>query len=353
MRKANVVLISSIMLVSFAAGGVAAGKDLPTITPEQAGWSTERLDEASRYAGELGYTALVLAHDGKVFYSWGDVSKNYRCHSIRKPFLSALYGIYVGNGTIDPDRTVGELGIDDIPPSLTEDEKQATIRDLLMSRSGIYHEAAAETESMAAGRPERGSQPHGTFFYYNNWDYNALGTIFRQLTGKDIFEEFDRRIARPIGMQDFDPGTCEYEYEKDKSEHPKYMFRMSARDMARFGILYRQGGVWNGKRIIPEEWMKESTATYSVIDSTLGAGSGYMWGTILEGGMLEKLMGGTGLFFSGIGVHNLVILYDPDLVMVLRFDTDGDWTSPPRGTGAKLYQMISGARLPAQKQAGD
>jgi len=46
---------------------------------------------------------------------------------------------------------------------------------------------------------------------------------------------------------------------------------MSGRDMARFGALYQKGGVWNGKRIIPERWMKESTTPYSEKD---GAGFG-------------------------------------------------------------------------------
>jgi hypothetical protein len=47
-----------------------------------------------------------------------------------------------------------------------------------MSRSGVYHEAAAEAQVMINTRPDRGSHTHGTFFYYNNWDFNVLGTIF-------------------------------------------------------------------------------------------------------------------------------------------------------------------------------
>ncbi|GAJ08662.1 unnamed protein product, partial [marine sediment metagenome] len=49
---------------------------------------------------------------------------------------------------IDLDKNLDELGIDDIPPGLTSIEKQATVRDLLMSRSGVYHEAAAEAQVM-------------------------------------------------------------------------------------------------------------------------------------------------------------------------------------------------------------
>jgi len=49
-------------------------------------------------------------------------ASTYMCHSIRKPFLGALYGIYVGKGVIDIDETLEELNIDDIPPSLIDAE---------------------------------------------------------------------------------------------------------------------------------------------------------------------------------------------------------------------------------------
>lgn len=317
--------------------------DLATITPEEARWSAERLNELAAYADSVGYTAIVLAQGDKVFFSWGEVARSYQNHSIRKPLLSALYGFFVTEGTIDLDLTMEELGIDDIPPSLTPEESQATIRHLLQGRSGVYHPAAAEVPSMTANRPERGSHPPGTFFYYNNWDFNAAGTIFRQLTGKDIFGEFERRIAKPIGMQDFEPDSCHYNLEEQRSQHPSYRFRMSARDLARFGILYLQDGVWEGEQIIPADWIEESTKTHSEGDERLGAGFGYMWGTIREGGVLQTMLGGTGLFFSGIGVHHLVIVDDLDLVLVLRFDTDGNWTPPPPESTRRLYGLLVAA----------
>jgi len=101
------------------------------------GWSTEKLEEAKEYAEEIGSAAVMAFYDGKAFFSWGDIDCKYPCHSIRKPFLSALYGIYEDRGKLDLGLTVGELGLDDIPTGLTEEEKNATVRDLLMSRSGV------------------------------------------------------------------------------------------------------------------------------------------------------------------------------------------------------------------------
>jgi CubicO group peptidase (beta-lactamase class C family) len=132
------------------------------------------------------------------------VDKKHLCHSIRKPFLCALYGIYVDRGVIDMNKTLEELGIDDIAPELTASEKQAALVDLIRSRSGVYHPAAAEASVMIETRPERGSKAPGTFLYYNNWDFNVLGTVFEQETSDKIFESFYREIAQPLAMKDFE-----------------------------------------------------------------------------------------------------------------------------------------------------
>jgi CubicO group peptidase (beta-lactamase class C family) len=315
------------------------------VTPEAAGYSSSKLEAAGEFAGQSGFAAVMAVSDGKVFFSWGNVAYNYKCHSIRKPFLSALYGIHVQEGTINPDASLEDLGIDDIPPSLTIVEKQATVRDLLKSRSGVYHEAAAETEEMKEMRPVRGSHPPGTFFYYNNWDFNALGSIFEQETGTKIFEEFKNRIADPLGMEDFNIADCYYQYENALSMHPAYSFRMSARDMARFGVLYQKNGLWKAKQIIPADWIAESTATYSILDSISGAGYGYMWATFPEGSVPAQLSGSAGYYHTGIGVHALIILPELKLVIVERYDTDGSWTDPG-DAGLELGLQIIKARLP-------
>ncbi len=317
---------------------------LEIVPPEAVGWSTEKLAAVDSLAAELGFTAMVFARDGKVFHQWGLVSRNYLCHSIRKPFLGALIGIHVARGELDLDATLGSLAIDDIPPSLTAEELSATVRHLLQSRSGVYHEAAAETPAMVAGRPARGSHAPGTFFYYNNWDFNALGTIFEHETEEGIFDAFAREIAAPLGMEDFTVDSCRYAFEPEKSMHPAYSFRMSARDMARFGILCQQGGVWRGKRIFPESWIEESTQTHSVADSASGVGYGYLWQTIPEGSVFAENMGCSGYFHTGVGIHALVIIPELELVVVQRFDTDGEWTDPGDASLTLAYMIIH-ARL--------
>lgn len=334
-------------LLSCSGGGSGSETDvnsLEYVEPEEVGYSSEKLEEARDFAEQSGYAAVMALYDGKVFFHWGDITKNYWCHSIRKPFLSALYGIHVTRDHINLDATLEDLNIDDIPPSLTPDEKQAKVEHLLKSRSGVYHEAAAEAQIMIDTRPERGSHLPDTFFYYNNWDFNALGTIFEQETDADIFEAFKREIADALGMEDFNVDNCYYQYELNKSMHPAYCFRMSARDMARFGILYQRNGNWKGSQIIPREWIDESTVPYSIIEDTGGLGYGYMWKIIPEDSDIGQIIGYPGYFHTGAGVHALVIIPELKLVLVERYDTDQDWEDPG-DAGFDLGMMILDARI--------
>jgi len=164
--------------------------------------------------------------------------------------LSALTGIAVNAHQLDLDDTLGTLGIDDVSPMLSDSEKQATVRDLLEAKSGVYHVALYETDRERRVRPPRGSHAPGTFWYYNNWDFNALGSIYEKAVGKSIFEAFEGQIAGPLEMQDYRVSDGRYERGSD-SLHAAYLFKMSARDLVRFGLLYLNGGQWKDRQVIP------------------------------------------------------------------------------------------------------
>jgi CubicO group peptidase (beta-lactamase class C family) len=255
------------------------GAAFETTTPEAAGWSVEKLAEAKSWSRRIAPTAAVMiVQHGRVVAEWGDTAVKSNLHSVRKSLLSALIGIAVEEHKIDLGATMGELGIDDNAPSLSPTEKTATVADLLKARSGVYHAALYETPGMAALRPARGSHPPGTFWYYNNWDFNALGTIYEHAARDGIFTALEDKIARPIGMQDYQPGDGEY-FRGADSEHPAYPIRMSARDLARFALLYLHDGRWKDRQIVPSAWVRESTQSYSEAfpAQETGYGYGYLW----------------------------------------------------------------------------
>jgi len=239
-------------------------------------WSAEKLSQATLYAQEIGSSAVIVMHDGKLVLEWGKTNLRMWSHSVRKSLLSALYGVAVEKGLIDLNTTLGDLGIDDRPPRLSAQEKQATILNLLQSRSGIYHEAAAESANMKRGRPSRDVFRPGEHWFYNNWDFNVLGTIFELKTNVALGQAFKDWIADPIGMQDFRAEDVHYNWEK-VSLYPAFPFWISARDLARFGQLYLQLGVWEDKRVVPEDWIYASTFPFS--KAYEGIGYGLMWWT--------------------------------------------------------------------------
>jgi CubicO group peptidase (beta-lactamase class C family) len=174
---------------------------------------------------------------------------------------------------------VAQLGIDDYS-SLTPAERQATVRQLLQARSGVYLPTAAETPDMRAARPLRGSHPPGSFWYYNNWDFNVLGEIYQRQTGLGVFSAFEHLLARPLGFQDFNPlEHARFAYDRNSPRFPAYNLFLSTRDMARFGQLFLDGGRWNGREIVPAAWVAESTRPVSRSDRERGIMSayGHLW----------------------------------------------------------------------------
>lgn len=264
---------------------------------------------ARDYAAAARPTAMMIVQDGRVIASSGDIKRRINVASVRKSLLGALYGIAIAEGRIDPASTLAELDIDDNAPALSAAEKKATVRDLFMSRSGVYHPASYETSDMKRDRPARGSHPSGALWWYNNWDFNALGTIYRQRTGEDIFESFARRIAAPIGMQDFSARDGRYVTEPD-SIHPAYPFSLSARDAARFGLLVLNGGQWNGRQIVPGGWIKDSTEARSQTNRG-NQGYGYLWWTLSP-----EVFGPGAAYASGNGGQIIAVIPSRGLVAV-------------------------------------
>lgn len=329
-RKFGIGILCAVLMVlshapSPAQEGIPAGWRQYQ-TPELAGFNRAALDQARLFAEQLGSTAVMVVYRGAVVAAWGDVSRPLPCASMRKSMLSALYGIAVERGLIDLEATIGQLGIDDDQP-LTPVEKQARVLDLISARSGIYIPAAKETASAKRNRPARGSHAPGTFWYYNNWDFNVSGVIYERLTGKTIGEALEREIAGPIGMEDFRAGDVQPQYEPSNSRWPAFDIRMSARDCARFGQLFLQNGGWGDHTIVPADWVERSTSPVSAVAD--GEGYGYMWWCYATRGTesferSRPFWRQTMYSASGYGGHLILVIPAAEMVIVHRGDNDYD-----------------------------
>jgi CubicO group peptidase (beta-lactamase class C family) len=232
------------------------GASWTKVAPESVGYSSARLDALRAWLKTIDTKAMVVAVNGQVIFEYGDVTHASKIASVRKSILSMLYGPYVARGVIDLSKTVTELGLQEAEPFLPI-EANATLQHLITARSGIYLRSG--NDNLDAQTPKRGAAYPGTRMQYNNWDFNAAGTAFEKLTGKTIYQALADDLAGPIGMQDYDPAK-QGKVPSPGSVHPEYVMRLSARDLARVGLLMSRFGKWGDRQVVPSEWVLYSTS---------------------------------------------------------------------------------------------
>jgi len=320
--------------------------------PEEVGYSSEKLEILRAWLKTQKTTAMYVSIAGQVIFEYGDVKRVSKVASVRKSVLAMLYGKYVAEGKIDLNKTVEQLGLNDVQPFLPI-EKQATLYDLLTARSGIYHSTAnAELTELA---PRRGSQTPGTYFQYQNWDFNAAGTAFERLSGKDIFVALAEDLAKPIGMEDFERSRQRKNSEMPISVHPEYAMYLSTRDMARLGLLMLSDGDWNGKQVMPKGWSHRITTLVTPSSEihplplsmrTRGSLSGYgmlwwVWDAPIWPGLVTgpyqgafSAMGANGQYITVLPVMNLILAHKVD------FDQDGSRQISPSQFHTILQMVI-------------
>ena len=233
-------------------------------------------------------TGVLVIHRGRVLFAYGDVRATSYLASARKSLVSMLYGRYVADGTVRLGTSLRELGFDDIG-GLLPAELEATVGDLLAARSGIYHRAANLGDASDRA-PARGSVRHGRYFLYNNWDFNALGAILEQVTGRSLYDIFGADIAGPIGLQDWNPAAGAYRdlirNDTGLSKHPAHHVALSTRDMARVGYLMLRDGRWGDRQVLPAAWARRISRTVTPAAEVArtspfveGLGYGLLWWT--------------------------------------------------------------------------
>lgn len=325
----RIITISRSVLLFAAAAGrstmvVAQGTPWRQYaSPEAAGFSSAQLAAVGRSADSLLSGALMVVFRGHVLAAWGDVARKFQLHSVRKSLVSALYGTAVAEGKINLDATLADLGIDDTTP-LTAVEKTARVRDIIAARSAVYLPAAYAPADQDEERPSRGSFAPGAHWFYNNWDFNVAGVIYERATRESLYEALLRRMAQPIGMEDFDPSDGFLAYEPSLSRHPAHTFRMSTRDLARLGLLYLQQGRWGDRQVVPATWVKESTTPHSDLGN--GAGYGYMWWTYARtpSSRFPAVNRYSGLFQArGTGGQAMFVISEAELVPPRDHDITG------------------------------
>ncbi len=195
--------------------------------------------------------------------------------SMAKSFTSALIGIAIDEGFIGG---VNDPVIKYLPELKGRGLDDLTIRHLLTMSSGIRYQADSEVpdlveifqftdDGLSYSYPDLRSQalnlqpgktPVGAEFNYNNYHLQLLGLILERATGMTPSEFLQEKIWKPLGMEY--PGSWSLDSEETRFEIMTAGINGRAIDFARFGRLFLNKGNWEGRQVVPEAWVVESTA---------------------------------------------------------------------------------------------
>ncbi len=339
-------------------GYVVPGATWEHVTPGAAGFSAARLDALRAWLKTQPTTAMMAVYKGKVIFEYGDIARATNVASVRKSVLDILFAAETRSL---PDNlnyaTVSSLGLEDKVP-FVHPEEQANFEQLLAARSGIYIPNGDTDQDSVA--PRRGSELPGAHFFYNNWDFNALGDLFEKLTRKNIYDALRDDLAVPLGMQDFDRARQKKTTYPDHA-HPLYPMWLSTRDMARLGTLMLMHGRWGSKQIASADllgWSTSLVTPSAELNPTPFRTAGFptrwgygrlwwVWDAPFYPG--NSFMGPFQGAFSAMGTGGQFITVFPamDLVIAHKVDIDADPAAniSPLGFDAAL-DMVIDARCP-------
>lgn len=235
--------------------------------------------------------------------------------SVTKSIISALIGIALEEGDIGgiEDRLfdyLGEYDTEDINPYFDE----ITIEHLLTMTAGFGYFPLGASNVPAAFREDLVSRP-GDEASYNSTSTHLLSAILQEVTGMPAREMANDRIFAPLCI----PKPI-WSADGFGTSMGGYGLYLTPRDMAKFGLLYQNDGQWNGRQIIPVDWVESSTNSQAEAGTPELSGFadyGYLW-WVHPLGNYEA--------FAAFGTGGQMILVVPEAELVVVTSSDSPYT---------------------------
>ncbi len=251
-----------------AAPAASAGPSpLPRSTPEAEGLSSQGILElVSALDGGAGEIhSLMLLRHGKVVAEgwWAPYTPDdiHVLYSVSKSFNSTAVGFAVAEGLLSvEDLLVSHFG-DRLPANVDPELGQMRVRDLLTMSTGHEQDSIDAMRQRSDGQWTRSflesdvQRAPGTYFLYNSGAAYMLGALVQRVAGTTVDEYLKPRLFAPLGIT----GELWGQSEEGVSLADGGL-SVRTEDLAKFGQLYLQGGMWNGERVLSEQWAAEATA---------------------------------------------------------------------------------------------
>jgi CubicO group peptidase (beta-lactamase class C family) len=233
--------------------------------------------------------SVLIVKDGKlVFEEYFYEHHKNKLHELRsatKSFISALTGIAIEKGYIkSKNEKVLSYFSEYTFKNNTDAKKQITLENLLSNQSGLdcdtYNPKAVGNETIMAYEKDwiqysldlPMNDSAGGIGQYCSSNPIIMGRIIEKATKMPLPEFAKQTLFKGIGINNF-----EWHFKPDPSSGETFcQLNLRSRDMAKFGLLYLNNGLWNGKQVIPKEWVDQSLNKHSVV---AGLDYGYLWWT--------------------------------------------------------------------------
>jgi CubicO group peptidase (beta-lactamase class C family) len=261
-HKLRFLLPLVLLIVGTIRSPLAAGS-LPRATPESQGLSSgavsDLVDTLDRQIEGM-HSLMVLRHGHVIAEGWWtpyDASHNHVLYSLSKSFTSTAVGFAAAEGKLSIDDEVLKFFPDEGPENPSQNLKSMRVRDILYMSAGHEEQAPVAADKISAKSFLAQPVPHkpGTHFLYNTPATFMQSAIVQKVTGQTVLDYLRPRLFEPLGI-----------------EHPVwdtnyqgislggYGLRVRTEDIARFGQFYLQKGKWNGKQLLPAEWIGLATS---------------------------------------------------------------------------------------------
>ena len=330
---------------------MAAAQDIPwptrewtVVDPGDVGMSADQLAVADQQivAAYPDITGVVVVRRGGIAferYYGSDYGQDdpVKIRSITKSVTGTLIGMAIDDGLLSLDSTLGEVIPDLIPVDADPLTPTITVENLLTMTSGWDWDIHADYPTLIAA--DNYSQltlslpvayTPGTFYAYNTGGSHLLSVIVEAVTGDTTIRYADKRLFGPIGIN-----RPRWQRSPEGPVCGGFGLELTARELARFGLLARRSGEWDGAQLVSPDWFAAATTYQSSGDSTGYAAYGYQWWVIPESPY--------GAYFGlGFGSNYLYIAPALDLIVVVLkgFET------PPNPVSI-VRPLIEGYVLPA------
>ncbi len=245
--------------------------------PEEAGVSSAGIlsyIEAREAAGLEHHAIWVLRHGkiaAKLNYEPYDDRTPHMLFSLSKSFCSAAAGFAVQEGLLSWDTKLIDLLPEKFPANPSEWLSSITLHHLLTMGSGLKPESDGGrstpnwAESVLAFDCDH--EP-GTHFHYNSMNTYLVSCMVQRVTGQTVRDYLIPRLFEPLGMMNEDGTAPKWDASPDGVSVGGWGLWLSCAQIARFGQCLLQKGVWDGRQVLPREWL--DLATTARIDNGNG-----------------------------------------------------------------------------------